>query len=144
MKRVLNLMVFVVPLIVMHSSPSFGQESHYFLDNARWVYQTVESYEPGQASIYSGLEENIIDGDTILNGVVYNKLFKRFTHSNTIMQPFPNQGITTFSYESKGPMFIRFKAIENKVFLKETADSSEGAIWGYTQLYLFSLHGYYY
>ncbi|MBK8348534.1 MAG: hypothetical protein IPL08_13310 [Saprospiraceae bacterium] len=53
-----------------------GQNNHYFIDHARWVYQTEESYEPGQIFMYSGVEENTILGDTILDGALYKKLYK--------------------------------------------------------------------
>lgn len=108
-----------------------SQQNHYFLDNARWVYQTEKSYEPGQINFYSGLEENAILGDTILNGVAYKKLYKRFKHTHTVMPPFPNQGSTTISYESKGPMFIRYEELENSVYFKESVDSSEVVIYDF-------------
>lgn len=108
-----------------------SQQNHYFLDNARWVYQTEKSYEPGQINFYLGLEENTILGDTILNGVAYKKLYKRFKHINTVMPPFPNQGSTTTSYENKGPMFIRYEASGNKVYFKESADAAEVVIYDF-------------
>lgn len=119
--------------LIFSSFCSFAssQQNHYFLDNARWVYQTEKSYEPGQITIYSGLEENTILGDTILNGVAYKKLYKRFKHFNTVTPPLPNQGSTTISYESKGPMFMRYEASENKVYFKESADSSEVVIYDF-------------
>ncbi len=108
-----------------------SQQNHYFLDNARWVYQTEKSNEPGQINNYLGLEENTILGDTILNGVEYKKLYKRFKHTNTVMPPFPNQGSTTITYESKGPMFIRYEDLENKVYFREKADTSEVVIYDF-------------
>lgn len=119
--------------LIFSSFCSFAssQQNHYFLDNARWVYQTEKSYEPGQITIYSGLEENTILGDTILNGVAYKKLYKRFKHFNTVTAPLPNQGSTTISYESKGPLFMRYEASENKVYFKESADSSEELLYDF-------------
>ena len=126
MNRLLYTLIFSSFCLLASS-----QQNHYFLDNARWVYQTEKSYEPGQINIYSGLEENVILGDTILNGVAYKKLYKRFKHINTVMPPFPNQGSTTTSYESKGPMFIRYEASGNSLYFKESADSSEVVIYDF-------------
>jgi len=110
---------------------SSAQQNHYFKDNSRWVYQRVESYEPGQIFMYSGVEENTISGDTIIKGIQYKKLYKRFIHSNTTKPPFPHQGSTTTYYESKGPEFIRFDSTANMVFYRENVDSSEVVIYNF-------------
>jgi hypothetical protein len=110
---------------------SSAQQNHYFKDNARWVYQTEESYEPGQIFMYSGVEENTILGDTILDGTQFKKLYKRFIHYNSTKPPFPHQGTTTTSYEKRGPTFIRYDSSENKVFYRENAESSEVVIYNF-------------
>ena len=122
------LLTFILVCLGQWSS---AQQNHYFKDNARWVYQTEQSYEPGQIFMYSGVEENTISGDTIIEGIQYKKLYKRFIHSNTTKPPFPHQGSTTTYYESKGPEFIRYDSSENKVFYRENADSSEVVIYNF-------------
>ena len=111
-----------------------GQNNHYFIDHARWVYQTEESYEPGQIFMYSGVEENTILGDTILDGALYKKLYKRFIHYNSTKPPFPHQGTTTTSYEKREPTFIRYDSSENKVFYRENVDSSEVVIYNFNAM----------
>ena len=110
---------------------ALAQNNHYFIDHARWVYQTVESYEQGQIFMYSGVEENTILGDTILDGTLYKKLYKRFIHYNSTKPPFPHQGTTTTSYEKRGPTFIRYDSSENKVYYREHADSLETLIYNF-------------
>lgn len=118
-------------MVSINTTLTFGQQNHYFIDNARWVYQTEESAELGQINFYSGLEENTILGDTLLDGITYKKLYKRFKHTNSVRPPLPNQGSTTIGYESKGPMFIRYEESENKVYFKESADSSEVVMYNF-------------
>jgi hypothetical protein len=125
MNRVLYLLFLICWTTLAYS------QQNYFIDNARWVYQTEESSEPGQINFYSGLEENIILGDTVLNGIPYKKLYKRFKHTKTVRPPLPNQESTIISYESKGPMFIRYETSNNKVYFKESADSSEVVIYDF-------------
>ena len=81
--------------------------------------------------MYSGLEENIILGDTTIGGTQYKKLYKRYIHYNTVKPPNPHPSTTTTGYENKGRMFIRYDSSENKVFYKEDVDSSEVVIYDF-------------
>ena len=123
--------VLLIFILVCLGHWSSAQQNHYFKDNARWVYQTVESYEPGQIFMYSGVEENTILGDTILDGTLYKKLYKRFIHYNSTKPPFPHQGTNTTSYEKRGPTFIRYDLSANKVYYREHADSLETLIYNF-------------
>jgi len=62
--------LLITTIILCLSLFGKSQITHYFKDDAKWVYQTKESYEPGQIFIYSGVEENNILGDTILDGTL--------------------------------------------------------------------------
>ncbi len=122
------LLTYTLTCLILCAS---AQNNHYFIDNARWVYQTVESYEPGQIFMYSGVEENTILGDTILDGTLYKKLYKRFIHYYSTKPPFPHQGTNTTSYEKRGPTFIRYDSSANKVYYREHADSLETLIYNF-------------
>ncbi|MBK8547802.1 MAG: T9SS type A sorting domain-containing protein [Saprospiraceae bacterium] len=123
--------VLLIFMLVCLGQWSSAQQNHYFNDNARWVYQTEESYEPGQIFMYSGLEENTILGDTILDGTLHKKLYKRFIHYNSTKPPFPHLGTNTTSYEKRGPTFIRYDSSANKVYYREHADSLETLIYNF-------------
>lgn len=122
------LLTYTLTCLILCAS---AQNNHYFIDNARWVYQTVESYEPGQIFMYSGVEENTILGDTILDGTLYKKLYKRFIHYNSTKPPFPHQGTNTTTYEKRGPTFLRYDSSANKVYYREHADSLETLIYNF-------------
>lgn len=126
-----KITVSITLILVCLGHWSSAQQNHYFNDNARWVYQTEKSYEPGQIFMYSCLYENTISGDTIIEGIQYKKLYKRFIHNNTTKPPFPHQGSKTISYQKIGPAFLRYDAAENKVFSRENVNSSEVVIYNF-------------
>lgn len=111
--------------LLMSISKAYAQDVHFFKDGTRWVYYTEESYEPGQIWQRSFMEENTILGDTVMKGVTYKKLYRRFVHFLRVMPPFPHQSAVDTSYESRGPEYIRLSESGNRVFYRSHPDSSE-------------------
>jgi hypothetical protein len=105
------------------------QHRHFFEEGARWVYVTEESYEPGQLNVYSNLEEYTLRGDTVLQGVLYKKLYKRIVHYYTVKPPFPHPSTTTTGYGQEGPFFIRADENEPLVYYKVHVDSIEKILY---------------
>lgn len=107
------------------------QHRHFFEEGARWVYVTEESYEPGQLNVYSNLEEYTLRGDTVLQGILYKKLYKRIVHYYTVKPPFPHPSTTTTAYGQEGPFFIRADENEPLIYFKEHIDSTEKVIYNF-------------
>lgn len=105
------------------------QHRHFFEEGARWVYVTEESYEPGQLNVYSNLEEYTLRGDTVLESVLYKKLYKRIVHYYTVKPPFPHPSTTTTGYSQEGPFFIRADENEPLVYYKVHVDSIEKILY---------------
>jgi hypothetical protein len=101
------------------------------VEGSRWVYQTSESFEPGQTFQYSQTEQNLIHGDTLIDNVLYNKVYTTIHASSTVFLPYPQPPITTFSQGRSGPTFIRFDSAENKVYYLPSVDSSERIIYDF-------------
>lgn len=123
--------LLLLPILGLLSYWSNGQTPNFFIEGARWVYQTSESFEPGQQSTSDALEQNIIHGDTLLGGVFYHKIYSIINGSTTSYPPYPQPPITNFSYWQSGPTFVRFDSVENKVYYRPSADSTERIIYDF-------------
>jgi hypothetical protein len=124
-KLLLLLLTFSLPQLAS------GQAPNFFVDGSRWVYNTSESWEPNQPSTNAYTEQNMIQGDTLINGVVYGKLYTIYQSSTTIYLPWPQPPVTTTSQGQAGPSFIRFDSVQNKVFFLPNVDSTEFVIYDF-------------
>jgi hypothetical protein len=104
-------------------------QSHFFVDGARWVFKSEESYEPGQIWLNSNTEENTINGDTIIDGIRFLKLYKRYITVNRVMPPPPHPSTSTTGFAQSGPMYIRYDSIEQKLIFRETSNSADSIIY---------------
>ncbi len=102
MPKLLLLISFLLPQFASAQAPNF------FLDGSRWVYQTSESWEPGQQFLSSQMEQNTIQGDTMIGGVLYGKLYTTYHFGTTIFLPWPQPPIFTTGQGQAGPTFIRY------------------------------------
>ncbi len=126
MQKLLLLLISIsLPLFVSAQAPDF------FTEGSRWVYNTSESFEPGQPFIHGCTEQNIIHGDTLIDGVLYYKLYSTFHFSTTAILPYPQPPLTTFSQAIVGPTFIRHDTFENKVYYLPSVDSTERIIYDF-------------
>lgn len=125
MPKLLLLISFLLPQF------SRAQAPHFFVDGSRWVYQTSESWEPGQQFLSSQTEQNTIQGDTMIGGVLYGKLYTIYHFETTIYLPWPQTPVYTTGQSQAGPAFIRFDSVQNKVFYLPKADTTEQVIYDF-------------
>ncbi len=109
-----------------------AQSNHFFKENARWVYFTNESFEPGQLYSNSSLEEITTKGDTLINGSSYQKVYKRFKNTQTSHPPFPFPSSSSSYFTKEGPFFIRYDETNGKLYYKSHPDSLEYIIYDNT------------
>lgn len=121
----------LLPILCLLAHWTNGQTPDFFIEGSRWVYQTSESFEPGQTFQGGQTEQYTIHGDTLIGNVVYHALFTTVHASYTAFPPYPQPPITTFSQWQSGPSFIRFDSFENKVFYRPSADSTERIIYDF-------------
>ncbi len=125
------LKLLLLPILCLLPHWSNGQTPNFFIEGSRWVYQTSESWEPGQTFLYGQIEQNLIHGDTLIENVVYNKVYTTIHASSTVYLPYPQPPITTLSQGRSGPTFIRFDSAEHKVYFLPSIDSSERIIYDF-------------
>lgn len=124
-KLLLFLLTFSLPQLAS------GQAPNFFVDGSRWVYNTWESWEPGQQFSSAETEQNMIQGDTTIGGVLYGKLYTVVNFTTTINLPWPEPDtIITGQYQA-GPSFIRYDSVQNKVFYLPNVDSTELEIYDF-------------
>lgn len=126
-------MLKLLPISILLCIPqlSQGQTPDFFVEGSRWLYQSTESWEPGQQFSSSSLEQYQIRGDTTIGGILYQKIYSRINYSTTVFPPFPQQPITTETQAQFGPSFIRLDAPQNKVYYRPNVDSMERIIYDF-------------
>jgi len=126
-------MIKLLLLPVLFSLASFAraQAPSFFKEGSRWVYSTTESFEPGQQFHHSWMEQNIIHGDTLMDGVLYQKLYTTFHFTTTAYMPAPFPPVISNSQDIVGPTFIRHDTFENKVYYRPGVDSTERIIYDF-------------
>ncbi|MBC7774777.1 MAG: hypothetical protein H7246_05000 [Phycisphaerae bacterium] len=125
------LKLLLIP--ILFSLPSFasGQAPNFFVEGSRWVYQTSESWEPGQPFGHDWVEQNIIHGDTLIGGVLYHKVYSTIHATTTVYQPYPEPPLNLYDEYSFGPTFIRHDPVQNKVYYLPSIDSTERLIYDF-------------
>lgn len=126
----LTPMYKAIAILLFHllTNPIQGQQPNFFADGSRWVYFTYESSEPGQEFGHYSDEQNIIHGDTIINGLRYFKLYSTF-HNTLVVNIFPPLMID--SYDSIGPTFLRYDTLLHSVYYLPAVDSTERLIYNF-------------
>jgi len=127
MKKFLSIIPFVVFCIIKTDA----QVINFFTDGSRWIYNTDESFEYGMFVTNSFREQNIIDGDSMINGTNYKMLFT--TKKHTIHYHFSSPPPDDITYDSTGPSFIRFDSTLNSVFYLEDVNAVEKKIYDFNQ-----------
>jgi hypothetical protein len=108
-----------------------AQAPNFFVDGARWVYYTWQNSEPGQETVFWIDEQNIIHGDTIIDSLLYLKLYTTTHHTLHILGAFPPHQEYYHTYDSTGPTFIRYDTLLRKVFYLPDVDSTERLIYDF-------------
>ena len=124
-------MLKLIPILFLVPLLAHGQSPNFFLEGSRWLYQSAESWEPGQQFSSGSLEQYQIQGDTTIGGILYQKIYSRINYSTTVFPPFPQQPITTETQAQFGPSFIRLDALQNKVYYRPAVDSTERIIYDF-------------
>lgn len=124
-KLLLLLLTFSLPQLAS------GQAPNFFVDGSRWVYSTSESSEPNQQSVSSWVEQNTIQGDTIIGGMLYWKLFTIYHTETTVDPPGPQPPLNILSQSSVGPSFIRYDGSQKRVYYRPSVDSTEKIIYDF-------------
>src|SRR6187399_3319722 len=114
-------------LVLLLSNLCLGQTPNFFANGSRWVYDTNTDSEPGGVWDPSSEEQILIQGDTVLNGQSYHKLFTTVHRTVEVFQP------PTFYhyYDSIGPSFLRYDTTLRRVYYLPAPDSSEKLIYDF-------------
>ena len=107
--------LLLIPIAVLLFKTSTSQTANFFVDGSIWTYYTSESYEPGMCTTQSILEKDSIQGDTLINSLIYKKLF---VTSQVTIQLYPPcwfgggpQPVTT------SEKHIRFDSLTKRVYM---------------------------
>jgi hypothetical protein len=115
-------------ILLLYSGFSFSQSPNFFVDGARWVYYTWESYEPGMSSLEVDSEQNVINGDTLINLISYKKLYT--TRKIVVTAP-PFSANQYISYDSIGPQYIRYDSSSKKVYFRTDTSATDILIYDF-------------
>ncbi|MBK9984099.1 MAG: hypothetical protein IPP15_17310 [Saprospiraceae bacterium] len=74
MKKAIAFLLFI--LLTKFRSRTVSEFLRRWL---RWVITTMETSEIGQYFVHSSDEQDIIHGDTVIDGLTYFKLYRTFT-----------------------------------------------------------------
>jgi hypothetical protein len=121
--------VFSIFLFLLLTNFNYGQNANFFADGSRWVYRTTENSEPGQQLVHNTTEQNIIHGDTLIGGLLYHKLYTTLHNELNVYTPPFSQMI--HSYDSTGPVFLRYDTLVKKVYYLAGIDSTERLIYDF-------------
>ena len=121
--------IYFILLIILLINISYGQTPNFFADGSRWVYRTIENSEPGQQLVHNSTEQNIIHGDTLIGGLSYFKLYTTLHNDLHVYTPPFSQVIHT--YDSTGPVFLRYDTLMKKVYYLPGIDSTERLIYDF-------------
>ncbi len=92
-----------------------AQVPNFFVDGSVWSYYTQESYEPNMCTTQNTLENDSIQGDTVINSISYKKLFALSQVS--IQTYYPCYNGTTYPVGTT-LKFIRYDTVTRKLFMK--------------------------
>ncbi len=108
-----------------------AQSANFFADGSRWVYHNYETSEIGQQFVHSSDEQDIIHGDTVIDGLTYFKLYRTFYNTTIVYQVSPIPPLTLHSYDSIGPTFLRYDTLLERVYHLAAIDSMERLIYDF-------------
>jgi hypothetical protein len=124
--RILFLLFTLLPMPFSVNA----QSPNFFADGSRWVYHTWQNSEPGQETVFDIDEQYIIHGDTIIDSLLYAKLYTTIHHTLLVLSPPPHDYIY-HTYDSSGPTFLRYDTLLKKVFYLPGIDSTERLIYDF-------------
>ena len=116
-----------IPCFLLLCNLCQAQVPNFFADSARWVYETDTDQEPGAVWDSSSEQQNTIDGDTVIGGLTYFKLYTMWHQTVEVFHP-PSYH---HYYGSVGPSFLRYDTIEKKVYYLPALDSTERLIYDF-------------
>jgi len=125
----MNKFLPILPFLLLTTITS-GQSPNFFADGSRWVYRTIENSEPGQQLVHNATEQNIIHGDTLIGGLSYFKLYTTVHNELNVYGPYPP--LLIHSYDSTGPVFLRYDTTQKKVYYLPGIDSTERLTYDFT------------
>ena len=105
----------LLTIVVLITGACFSQSANYFVDGSVWTYNTTESYEPGMCTTQRTLEKDSIQGDTLINSLIYKKVF--VTCQVTILLHPPcwfGGGVQPLTITEK---YIRFDSLSSQVYM---------------------------
>ena len=107
--------LILVTIITLTTINCFSQTPNFFIDGSVWTYNTEESYEPGMCTTNSILEKDSIQGDTLINGLIYKKLF--ITSQVTVQLYSPCSTGGGVQPATRIEKFLRYDTLSKKMFL---------------------------
>lgn len=107
--------LILIPIAFLLFYTSNSQTANFFIDGSIWTYYTSESYEPGICFTQSILEKDSIQGDTLINSLIYKKSFVTSQVTLQLYSPCWNGGgpqpVTTTE------KYIRFDSLTKQVYM---------------------------
>jgi len=125
--------LFLVFVSVLIGKFSFSQNPNFIVDGSKWIYHITESCEPGQQTIDDIMEEDTIHGDTLINSIIYKKLYT-YTLTTTYISSGPFGCLPSGSSTSSnhyGPQYLRYDSALKKVFILTDTSAFERVLYDF-------------
>ncbi len=120
--------LILLTCIGLHNK-AIAQAPYFLQDGTRWVYYTQESSEPNMTLLHYIQEEDLIQGDTIINSKAYKKLYIRREITEHII---PLSTYSTY-FSILDPLYLRHDTILRKMFLFSDTSAAEIVLWDFGQ-----------
>ena len=119
--------LITISLFLLAGNLGHAQTPNFFVDGARWVYETNTDSEPGDVWDTSSEVQIVIYGDTVFSGHTYQKLFTTVHRTVYVFHP------PTYYhyYDSIGPTFLRYDTVLSRVYYLPAIDSTERRIYDF-------------
>ncbi len=119
--------LITISLFLLAGNLGHAQTPNFFVDGARWVYETNTDSEPGDVWDTSSEVQIVIHGDTVFSGHTYQKLFTTVHRTVYVFHP------PTYYhyYDSIGPTFLRYDTVLSRVYYLPAIDSTERLIYDF-------------
>lgn len=127
MKLKLKLASLIATLLFT-SGVSFSQVNTYFLNNPVW--QTSSSCAMPYPCIQNESYNSYTNGDTILNSLVYKKIYKKGQGTYNWMAPPPIGCSGSYNYIDTIPSYF-LRSAGKQIFLRQPMDTSEHMLYDF-------------
>jgi hypothetical protein len=125
----LKQLLATVFFIVLVYSASFSQVNAYFLNNPVWLASS--SCAVPAPCIQNESYNYYVNGDTILNSLVYKKIFMQGQGTYNWMAPPPNNGCSgSYTYINTVPSYF-LRSAGKKMFLRQPSDTAEYLLYDF-------------